>query len=180
MRPGDDGRSEVLLEVLPRAAEVTIDGLPLGRGSHAVAAPPGSGAHEVRVVAAGFAPLEFTLPPQPLADGRVAAALRPDGFGTERPLDYDEPEGLALAAAHLLGAGDPRDAADYAERARSLDPSLPLPWRVLGDARATLGDADRAADAWSRYLLLAPDAPDAARVGRLLDRARAGRTIELN
>jgi len=171
---------EVLVEVLPRAAEVELDGRKLGKGSRAVPAPPGSGEHVLRVRAEGFEPVERTIPPQSLAGARLAAALRPRGFGAARLLDLDDPEGLALAGAHLVRAGDGRDAVDYAERASSLDPALPLPWRVLGDARAALGDPRRAGDAWARYVFLAPDAPDAPRVMRDLDRVRGGTTIELH
>lgn len=169
----------MLIEVLPRAADVELDGRAVGRGSRAVPAPP-AGEHVLRVRAGGFEPLERTLPPQSLAGARLGAALRPLGFGSARPVDLDEPEGLALAGAHLTRAGDARDAVDYAERALALDPTLALPWRVLGDARAALGDPRRAGEAWARYLFLAPDAPDAARVTRAIEGVRGGTTIELS
>jgi regulator of sirC expression with transglutaminase-like and TPR domain len=103
----------------------------------------------------------------------VAEALRPEGFFPASALDYDEPEGLAAAAAHLVGrAARPADAAAYAERALALDPGLALAHRALGDARDALGDGERAASSWAEYLRLAPDAPDAAAVARRLGERR--------
>jgi tetratricopeptide (TPR) repeat protein len=163
--------TEVLVEVLPRGADVTLDGVPLGPGSRAVAAPPGD-EHVLAVVAAGYEPSRRPLAERDLAGARVAEALRPVGFAAAGALDYDDAEGLALAAAFLAAEGDPRDAADYAERAVALEPGLPLAHRARGDALARLGDAARAADAWAEYLRLAPDAPDAGAVAERLEAAR--------
>lgn len=163
---------ELLVEVLPRLADVALDGAPVGRGTRAVPAPA-PGVHRLTVVAEGYDPEERPLPEGPLAGARVAVALRPAGFGASRRLDYDEPEGLAQAAATLARAGRHRDAADYASRAAGLDPSLPLAQRALGDALAGLGRRDEARSAWGRYLRLAPDAPDAAAVERRMGEGRA-------
>lgn len=164
------GPPEVLVEVLPRSAEVALDGRPLGAGGRAVAAPA-EGEHVVAFAAPGFEPEARALPERS-AGTRVAAALRPEGFGSARVLDYDEPEGLGLAAAFLARAGRPADAAAYAERALELEPGLAVAHRALGDARAALGDARRAVPAWAEYLRLAPDAPDAAAVARRIEAAR--------
>jgi tetratricopeptide (TPR) repeat protein len=162
---------EVLVEVLPRAARVRLDGVALGEGSRAVPAPP-PGDHVLAVAADGYEPVERRLEERELAGVRVAAALRPLGLETARALDYDDAEGLALAAAFLAARGAPRDAADYAGRALALEPDLPLAHRARGDALAALGDADGAAEAWSAYLRVRPDAPDAAAVEERIERAR--------
>jgi tetratricopeptide (TPR) repeat protein len=174
----DDPRDppELLLEVLPRSAEIALDGRPLGRGGRAIPAPA-PGEHVLRVAADGYEPLERALPPEGLAGARVAAALRPAGFGSTRILDYDEAEGLALAAAFLARAGPPEDAVAYADRALALDRSVALAHRALGDARAALGDERRAAPSWAEYLRLSPDAPDAAAVERRLEAVRGDVTL---
>jgi tetratricopeptide (TPR) repeat protein len=165
--------TELLVEVLPRRAEVTLDGVSLGPGSRTIPAPR-AGEHVLVVAADGYEGVTRPLPEDDLAGARVAEALRPDGFAAARPLDYDDPEGLALAAAFLAAGGDARDAADYAERALALDPAHPLAHRARGDALARLGEGARAAEAWEEYLRRAPDAPDAAAVAERIEAARTG------
>jgi tetratricopeptide (TPR) repeat protein len=171
-----DRPRELLVEVLPRGARVSLDGRPVGDGSRAIPAPP-AGDHVLAVEAEGYEAAGQPLPEGELAGLRVAVALRPSGFASARALDYDEAEGLATAAAFLERAGAARDAADYAERAVAIDPGLADAQRVLGDALFRLGDRTRAAGAWSLYLRLAPDAPDAAEVSDRIDEARSDVTV---
>ena len=164
---------ELLVQVLPRHAAVTLDGEPLGAGDRAVRAPP-AGHHRVAVAADGYEPVEVVLGDGPLGGARVGVALRPAGLGTTRQVDFDEPGGLALAAAALERSGRHQEALDYATRAAALDADLPLAWRVRGDAQAGLGRRSEARAAWGRYLELQPSAPDRATVeARLID-DRAG------
>lgn len=167
----DERPTEVLVEVLPRTARVSLDGVPLGAGSRAVPAPP-EGEHVLSVAAEGYAPSERPLQERDLAGVRVAAALWPVGLDAAGALDYDDAGGLALVAAWLAERGDPHDAADYAERAAALEPGLALAHRARGDALARLGDVGRAAEAWTEYLRLAPRAPDARAVAQRLEAAR--------
>jgi tetratricopeptide (TPR) repeat protein len=164
----------VLVEVLPRSAEVRVDGRVVGRGGGMVpASRADEGSHRVAFLADGYVPEEQEFPEGGLAGVRVGAALRPEGFGGP-PLDLEDAGALAEAAAFLLSAGSPRDAADYAERAASLAPGLAAPHRVLGDARRAVGDAAGAIAAWSEYLKVAPRAPDADAVVRRIEATRAG------
>lgn len=176
-RAADAPPPEMLVEVLPRGAHVTLDGRGVGEGSRAIPAPP-PGEHRLAVQADGYEPAERALPDGDLAGVRVAVALRPSGFASARALDYDDAEGLAAAAAFLARASAHAAAADYAGRAAELDPGLPLARRVLGDALFRLGERQRAIAAWSDYLRLAPNAPDAAEVSDRIDAARADVTVK--
>jgi tetratricopeptide (TPR) repeat protein len=167
----DTIQPELLIEVLPAGALLELDGVGLGRGSRSVPAPA-PGEHLLTVSADGFEPVERPLPKGSLDGVRVGVALRPAGFGASRRLELDEPEGLAAAATTLGRAGRHRDAYDYAARAVALDRRLPLAQRALGDALAALGRRDEARAAWGRYLLLAPDAADAAAVEQRMSQGR--------
>ncbi|WP_242340373.1 MULTISPECIES: hypothetical protein [unclassified Anaeromyxobacter] len=164
---------EVLVEVLPRSARVELDGRPLGPGGGAVVPDAAPEPHVLRIEADGYEPEERVLAADSLEGARIAAALRPRGFGAVRALDYDDAPALAAAAAWLAEEGDPRDAAEYAERAISVDPGVAVAHRALGDARARAGDAAAAVAAWAEYLRRAPDAPDGPAVERRMEAARA-------
>jgi tetratricopeptide (TPR) repeat protein len=163
---------ELLLEVLPASALVELDGTTVGTGSRAIPVPD-PGEHTLVVSAAGFEPLERPLPKGPLANQRVSLVLRPEGFGQSQRLEYDEPTGLAAAAAALNRAGRHADAVDYATRAVALNGKLPPALRALGDALAKVGRRNEARAAWGRYLSLVPDAPDADAVARRMSEGRA-------
>jgi tetratricopeptide (TPR) repeat protein len=167
----------MLVEVLPRDARVSLDGQPVGEGSCAIPAPP-AGEHVLAVAADGYEAAGRALPEGDLAGVRVAVALRPSGLASARAVDYDDAEGLAGAAAFLVRVGAHRDAADYAGRAAALDPGLAPALRILGDALFRLGDRGRAVAAWSEYLRLSPDAPDAADVSDRVDEARSDVTVK--
>ncbi len=163
---------EVLIEVLPRTAHVELDGRPLGAGGGTVASPRTADEHVLRVSADGYEPEERVLAGGSLDGARIAAALRPRGFGSAGAVDYDDAAALAAAAEWLVSAGEPRDAAEYAERAIAVDPAVAVAHRALGDARARAGDPAAAVAAWAEYLRRSPGAADAAAVERKMDAAR--------
>jgi len=167
---------EVLVEVLPHAARVDLDGQPLGAGSRTVPVPEATRLYKLRATAPGFEPAEVEQPGEKLAGSRLGMALRPEGFGSGRRLDLDDPTGLSHAAAQLERAGRPREAVEYAERALSLA-EVPVAHRVLGAAYARLGDRRASIRHYTDYLGLAPDAPDAAAISRALEKERGDITI---
>jgi hypothetical protein len=71
-------------------------------------------------------------------------------------------------AIKLLASGDAAGAEKPLIRATLADKTFPDAWRHLGIARAQLGDRAGAKRAYKRYLELAPNAPDAADVRKIL------------
>jgi predicted Zn-dependent protease len=163
-------RAEVFLDVLPRNAEVRVDGA--ARGAGPVTLKLGEASVRVEVGAAGFEPRELAIDPRTLAGARVGVVLRPVGFGAGRPLEIDEAGGLAAAGAWLLRAGRPLEAEGYAERAVEASPNAAEPRKVLGLALAKQGKRSRAAQELSAYIQLAPSAPDRAEMEVMVARLR--------
>jgi len=171
-------RPEVLVDVLPREAEVRAHGNPVGVGARPVEVGPEP--TPVQVLAPGFekADLLLTLPQ---AGTRVGVALRPAGFGGGRPLDMDEPGGLAAASGALLKLGRNAEALQYAERAVELNPKLGVARRALGlallKAPPSRRNRDRAVFELSAYLTSAADAPDRRQIERIVEGLRGDISI---
>jgi hypothetical protein len=175
MAPG----SEVFVDVLPRSAEVRLDGRTLGRGSFSV--PLGTGPAALEVMAQGFEREVRVLDPRRQVGERVGVALRPIAFGEGRKLDADEPTGLASAAAALLRRGSAAHAVEYAERAAELAPQWPEAHRILGLALRKMPQTRqiriRAAQELSAYLASAPDATDRIDITRAIEELRGDISI---
>ena len=168
---------EAFVDVVPRAAELSVDGVPVGRGAHTVPVPDPAHVYVFRAVAPGFAPGQRAGEGARLAGARVGLVLRPEGFGDARRLDLDDGASLAAAASLLERTGRHAAALEYAERAVDMSPEVALGHRVLGDAAQALGQRKRAIQELSTYLQLAPDAPDRRAVERRVEELRGDLTI---
>ena len=168
---------EVFVELLPRSAELSLDGKPLGTGGRTTAVPDLSRVYVFRATAPGFTAVEKSEKGVSLAGGRLGLVLRPEGFGEARRLELDDGAGLAAAAALLEKKGKHELALEYAERAVEVAPELALGHRVASDAAMTLERRKRAIQAYSAYLAAAPDAPDRAAVARKVEGLRGDLTI---
>lgn len=161
----------VLLEVLPRSAEVWADDSPLGPGAREVLISGAPGEHLFRAAAEGFLAGELRAEAGSLDGARLGLVLRPEGFDALVPLDLDEPRGLALASAFLAARESFQAAAEYAGRSVELAPWAPLPHRVLGDAYSALGQRRRARREYAAYLETGgPGVPDLAEVELRMER----------
>jgi tetratricopeptide (TPR) repeat protein len=170
-------QAEVFVEVLPRSAELWVDGAPQGPGSRTVRVPDAAHVYAFRAAAPGFSVAEQSGAGAQLMGGHVGLVLRPDGFGEARPLDIQDGASLARAAALLQRRGRSEQALEYAERAVEVSPEVPLGHRVMGEAALALGRQKQAIQGYSGYLQLAPDAPDRAAVERQVERLRGDLTI---
>jgi tetratricopeptide (TPR) repeat protein len=168
---------EAFVEVLPRDAELSVDGRPLGKGAHVVPVPDAAHVYVIRAVAPGYAPAERSADGARLAAARVGLVLRPLQFGDARRLDLDDGSGLAAAAALLHRTGRSQAALEYAERAVEAGSEVALGQRVIGDAAWALGRRQRAIDAYSAYLRLAPEAPDRGAIQSRVEDLRGDLTL---
>jgi tetratricopeptide (TPR) repeat protein len=165
--------AEVLVEVLPREAELWVDGVDAGRGTRTVPVPDAEHVYTFHAAAPGFAAVERAGDGAELAGARVAMVLPPVGLATARQLDLDDPAGLLVAGAALLRDGRAAQAVEYGERAAELTPGEAAPHRLVAEAARAAGDRARAAREYAAYLRLAPDAADRDEVERAVDELRA-------
>jgi Flp pilus assembly protein TadD len=104
----------------------------------------------------------------------VADVAPEDQGGDVKAVDVSElparkkATGLTQKAIARLRDGDYANAEPLLVRAVLIDPSYADAWRHLGIARAQLADKDGARRAYRKYLQLAPAAPDAAQVRKIL------------
>ncbi len=169
-------RPEVLVEVLPREAVLSVDGVAAGPGPRTVSVTEPSHRYRFVATAPGFVAAAREDDGATLAGTRIALVLRPERFGSARRLDLDDAEGLA-AAALLERRGAHGPALEYAERAVEVSPDAAQAQRVLGDAALASGRTPRAIEAYSAYLRLAPAAPDHEAVARRVEGLRRDLTV---
>jgi len=167
---------EASVETLPPSAVVSVDGVEVGRGSVSFPVPDESRAYALRATAAGFEPLDLSVPGAKLAGTRIEVVLRPEGFGSQRRLVAGEPVGLLQAASALLRAGRAEDALAFAQASLATGES-PQAHKVAGEAWRKLGNREMAVKEWSLYLSLMPDAPDRKAVEQSIAASR--RDIEM-
>jgi tetratricopeptide (TPR) repeat protein len=168
---------QVFVDVVPRAAQLSVDGRLVGTGAHTVPVPDPARVYAFRATAPGFAPRERAGEGARLAGARLDLVLRPEGFGEARRLDLDDGSSLAAAAALLQRTGQHHAALEYAERAVEVSPEVALGHRVLGEAAEALGQRKRAIQEYSTYLQLATDAKDRTAIERKVERLRGDLTI---
>ncbi len=169
--------AEVFVDVLPRNAQLAVDGRALGPGARTLPVPDPEHVYALQASAPGFQTAERSALGSRLSGAYLGIVLRPDGFGSARRLDLDDAAGLAQAAALLERGGRHREAIEYAERAVELAPDAPAPRRVLGTAFLAVGNRQRAIQELSAYCQLAPDAPDRAAVQKQVSTMRGDVTI---
>jgi hypothetical protein len=168
---------EVYVELLPKAAQLEVDGKAVGAGTNSIPIPDTKRRYRFRATAPGYSPVEVELEGASLAGARLGLALPPQGYGTARTIDFDDPKGLARASQLTLEAGRAEDAVDYARRAIAVQRDAAPPYRALGSALLKLGRHREAADAFTTYLTLAPTAPDAKAIRSMVEKARGDLTM---
>ncbi|MBA3819138.1 MAG: protein kinase [Deltaproteobacteria bacterium] len=123
------------------------------------AAVPGDAAVEID---AGEIEIEIDV-----ADAAGSADAKPGtGSGQLRRPAAERPDAAALAKAGIQAfvRGDTKTALQTFKRAQAANPSYAPTWRGLGMVHEKLGNSGAAKAAFQRYLILAPNASDAAQI----------------
>jgi tetratricopeptide (TPR) repeat protein len=177
-----DEAREVYVVSLPHGAQVALDGRVAGTTPVSLALPavgPDPGELAVRVELAGFRPEVRTFPVAAAPD-RLVVVLVPEVPGApEGAPAPDDAEGFYRLARLLQDAGRCQHALEYLDRTVELAPRHARAHRDRGECFVALGEPARAFDHFARYLLLAPDAPDAEAIEARLGQLREMRTIDL-
>lgn len=181
--------AELYVTSLPEGAAVERDGKPVGRTPVAVSLVTYNEDDEAvaltnvnisvrkdgwstvtKAIDARAAPekLDVVLAP-------VFAAGEEPGAGPSR----EDAEALYLMGAALQRNGRCEEAMEILLYVRTIAPKAAKPWRESGRCLAKLGDADAAAAAWERYLILDPLAADAEEFRRKVEKLRGARTIDM-
>jgi hypothetical protein len=176
-----DETREVYVVSVPHGAAVSLEGRAVGRTPVSVALPA-AGRHPgplaVRLERTGFRP-EVRSFRGDAAPDRLVVVLRPDLASAPAVAPApDDAEGLYRMAGLLVDARRCRDALEYLDRTLELAPRHALAHRERGECLLDLGEPALAIEHLSRYLLLVPDAPDAAQVQAQLDGLRGAKTVE--
>jgi hypothetical protein len=167
---------EAYVETLPSAAEVAVDGAPVGRSPLSFPVPAASRRYHLQATAPGFEPVDLVLEGSRLAGQRLDLVLRPVGFGAQRRLDLGDPIGLAQAAMTLLRSGRTADALAFADASLAVG-ETGLAHKAAGAAHRKLGHRNQAIQHYSAYIVLVPDAPDRKDIEAAVEAARGDLTI---
>jgi tetratricopeptide (TPR) repeat protein len=178
-----DEAREVYVVSLPHGAQVAFEGKAAGTTPVSLALPavgPDPGELAVTVELPGFR-REVRTFPLAAAPDRLVVVLIPDvpGAPEEAPAP-DDAEGFYRVAKLLLEAGRCQHALEYLDRTVELSPRHARAHRERGECFLALGEPERAFDHFARYLLLAPDAPDAEAIEARIFELRESRTIDLD
>ncbi len=102
-----------------------------------------------------------SLPPSPLRDALLAAALPRAGWWNTAPDPNPWPSSPLLTGLRLLQAGHPQEALPSLTAEATTHPDDPIAVDALARASLALGDAPAAAAAWKRLLEARPGWPTA-------------------
>jgi tetratricopeptide (TPR) repeat protein len=173
-RPGlKDVTSNVRIDSLPSHAQVVFSGNLIGT-TPVIVPVDAKTIYEISLNATGFAPRTYGGNGDYLLNqGLIMAVLVPNGYSGQPPR-YDDAKGLIVVAEELQRRSDWGHAAEFWQRILVLQPQNARAHRGLGSAYAKLGRDEDAVREYSQYLLFDPDAPDAERVRRAIDKYRGG------
>jgi tetratricopeptide (TPR) repeat protein len=168
-----DVSANLRVDSLPSHAQVAFSGTSVGMTPVHLPVDPKL-IYELSIIKPGFAPRTYGGSGEWLLNqGLIMAVLVPNGFSGQPPR-YDDVKGLTVVAEELQRRSDWTDAVEYWQRVLVLQPQNGRAHRGLGSAYAKLGRDEDAVREYSQYLLFEPNAPDADRVRKAIDKYRGG------
>lgn len=177
---------EVQINTIPQGADVKRDGQVIGRAPLSIPVRRSDAAAHLNIELdyPNYIPAELKLDADAIyrsGGGETWVALKSLNLGTETPdIDATKASDLDRAGAKVAKAGRYEEALQFFARALVVDSQYPRAHRDMGWCLAKLKRRDEAIAQLNQYLLLSPDADDAASVEALLAKARGSRDIDLS
>ncbi len=169
----NDLSNNLRVDSLPSHAQVAFSGTAVGSTPLHMSIDPKQ-IYELQISKPGFAPRIYGGSGEWLLNqGLIMAVLVPNGYSGQPPR-YDDAKGLTVVAEDLQRRSDWSDAAEVWQRILVLQPQNARAHRGLGSAYAKLGRDEEAVREYTQYLLFDPNAPDAERVRKAIDKYRGG------
>ncbi len=171
-----DLSSDLQLQSMPTGAVVVLDGRAIGKTPMWLALQPNRG-YSLTFTAPGYASRTVGGTRDKLmklGGGQLGVVLVPQGLTLRSAPSFDRPETLSAIAVELEHRKAWGQAIQFWIRAVQIQPRDARAHRGLGSAYAKLGKDEDAIREYEQYLFLAPDAPDADRVRRVVDSFRGG------
>lgn len=167
---------DIRLSSLPAGAQVQNNGRDIGVTPMSLHLDS-DGPVSLTFALAGYAPRTIVGTRDEIyrkSKGEIAIVLLPLGYNPGAPPTASDLEGLTRLAQELERRGEWERAAQIWEHILSFSPRYARAHRGMGSCMAKMGRDEEAIREYEQYLFLVPDAPDAARVQRAIDRYRGG------
>jgi tetratricopeptide (TPR) repeat protein len=168
---------EIVLQTLPVGATVTVDDVEAGTTPLRFRAASRAAVQKVSFAREGYLSSEITVTGEEVAKNsgkQVLVALRPNMWdpAKAKSINVENAGQLARAGHDLSKAGLCPEALAYLLLAIEVDSRLAPAHKTLGTCYAKLNKNAQALEEYKAYLQYAPDAPDAAKVRAIVDKAQ--------
>jgi len=130
----------------------------------APAQPATSPAHPAAPPPAAEKPIDPTVPPPPPTEEDDASDASPSAASSEPAFDPLHAQRSLEVGKFYLNKGIYDAAIDRFIEAANYQPSLAMPWRLLGEAYEKKREYPKAIEAYNKYLEIVPHAGDAAKI----------------
>jgi hypothetical protein len=165
----------VVIETVPTGARVAENGADRGITPLVFSASGPEVSHELTLSLPGYHPGSMRISGRDVVEHngeRMLLVLRPDIWAaSEPPIDPADEARLELAAKTLSRTDRCPEAVQFFKRMLQLDPRAGVAHKGMGICFAKMNRRSEALDAYKKYLLHAPDAPDAEKVRQIVSRA---------
>jgi tetratricopeptide (TPR) repeat protein len=168
---------EIVLQTIPVGATVNVDGVDTGTTPLRFRATARTAEHKISLAREGYLATDITVTGEQVVKNngkQVLVALRPNMWDPAKAkgINIDNASQLTRAGLDLSKAGRCAEAVAFLMQALDVDSRHPPAHKALGTCYAKLKKNTQALEEYKAYLLYAPDAPDAAKVRAIVDKAQ--------